>query len=48
MAISPCPNDTFMFDAIINRRIDLGGFDVKVDYMDIEQLNENLLILLLK
>lgn len=39
LAISPCPNDTFMFDAIINRRIDLGGFDVKVDYMDIEQLN---------
>ena len=39
MAISPCPNDTFMFDAIINRRIDLCGFDVKVDYMDIEQLN---------
>ena len=39
LAISPCPNDTFMFDAIINRRIDLDGFDVKVDYMDIEQLN---------
>ena len=39
LAISPCPNDTFMFDAIINRRIDLCGCDVKVDYMDIEQLN---------
>ncbi|MBO7186124.1 MAG: 1,4-dihydroxy-6-naphthoate synthase [Alistipes sp.] len=39
LAISPCPNDTFMFDAIINSRIDLDGFDVKVDYMDIEQLN---------
>ena len=39
LAISPCPNDTFMFDAIVNRRIDLDGFDVEVDYLDIEQLN---------
>ncbi|MBP6539971.1 MAG: 1,4-dihydroxy-6-naphthoate synthase, partial [Saprospiraceae bacterium] len=22
---SPCPNDTFMFDAIVNKRIDLQG-----------------------
>ncbi len=39
LAISPCPNDTFMFDAIINRRIDLDGFDIEVTYLDIEQLN---------
>lgn len=39
MAISPCPNDTFMFDAIVNGRIDLCGFDVEVNYLDIEQLN---------
>ena len=39
VAISPCPNDTFMFDAIINRRIDLDGFDIEVTYLDIEQLN---------
>lgn len=39
MAISPCPNDTFMFDAIVNRRIDLGDFDFEVSYLDIEQLN---------
>ena len=39
LAISPCPNDTFMFDAIVNRRIDLDGFDVEVTYLDIEQLN---------
>lgn len=39
LAISPCPNDTFMFDAIINRRIDLDGFDIDVTYLDIEQLN---------
>ena len=28
-----------MFDAIINHRIDLDGFDVEVTYLDIEQLN---------
>ena len=36
--ISPCPNDTFAFDAIINRRID-HDFDLDVDYKDIEELN---------
>ena len=39
IAISPCPNDTFMFDAIINHRIELNGFDIEIDYLDIEQLN---------
>lgn len=39
LAISPCPNDTFMFDAIINRRIDLKGMSFDVEYFDIEQLN---------
>lgn len=39
MAISPCPNDTFMFDAIVNRRIDVGALDIEVEYLDIEQLN---------
>ncbi len=37
--ISPCPNDTFMFDAIINKRIDTQGFDLEVEYHDIEELN---------
>lgn len=40
IAISPCPNDTFMFDAIINHRIELNEFDIEVDYLDIEQLND--------
>ena len=39
LAISPCPNDTFMFDAIVNKRIDLGDFEFEVTYLDIEQLN---------
>lgn len=41
LSISPCPNDTFMFDAIINRRIDLKGLDIEVEYHDIEVLNSH-------
>ena len=40
--ISPCPNDTFAFDAIINRRI-AHDFDLAVEYHDIEELNEGVL-----
>ena len=40
--ISPCPNDTFAFDAIINRRIN-HNFDLAVEYHDIEVLNEGVL-----
>lgn len=43
LSISPCPNDTFMFDAIINRRIDLRGLDIDVEYHDIEVLNSHAL-----
>lgn len=39
LAISPCPNDTFMFDAMLNGRIDTDGLQFEVDYLDIEQLN---------
>ena len=41
--ISPCPNDTFMFDAIINSRIDLKGMHFEVEYHDIEELNAGVL-----
>lgn len=41
LSISPCPNDTFMFDAIINRRIDLMRLDIEVEYHDIEVLNSH-------
>ncbi len=37
--ISPCPNDTFMFDALINGRIDTRGLSFEVEYHDIEELN---------
>ena len=39
LAFSPCPNDCFMFDAIVNRRIDLEGLDFSVTLADIEALN---------
>ncbi len=37
--ISPCPNDTFMFDALINNRIDTRSLNFEVKYLDIEELN---------
>lgn len=39
LSISPCPNDTFMFDAIVNGRIDCEGLSFEVEYHDIEELN---------
>ena len=39
LAFSPCPNDCFMFDAIVNRRIDLEGLEFDVRLADVEALN---------
>ena len=39
LAFSPCPNDCFMFDAMVNRRIDLEGLEFEVTLADIEALN---------
>jgi 1,4-dihydroxy-6-naphthoate synthase len=39
LGFSPCPNDCFMFDAIVHRRIDLEGLDFKVVMEDVEALN---------
>src|SRR5262245_62199644 len=39
IAFSPCPNDCFMFDAIVNRRIDTEGLEFDVRLADIEALN---------
>ncbi len=40
LGISPCPNDTFIFDAMINNRISTEGFSIKVCYEDVETLNK--------
>ena len=37
LAFSPCPNDCFMFDAIVNRRIDLEGLEFDVRLADVER-----------
>jgi 1,4-dihydroxy-6-naphthoate synthase len=42
VGISPCPNDTFAFHAIMERRIDLAGLDPEIQLLDIQQLNEGL------
>jgi 1,4-dihydroxy-6-naphthoate synthase len=39
LGFSPCPNDCFMFDAIVNKRIDLEGLDFTVRLADVEALN---------
>jgi len=43
LAFSPCPNDCFMFDAIVNRRIDLEGLEFAPHLADIEELNASAL-----
>lgn len=39
LGFSPCPNDCFIFDAIVHRRIDLEGLDFDVRLADVEALN---------
>jgi 1,4-dihydroxy-6-naphthoate synthase len=39
LSFSPCPNDCFMFDAIVHARIDLEGLAFDVRLADIEALN---------
>ena len=40
IAISPCPNDTFMFWAMLHRQVDTFGLSFSVEMRDIEQLNK--------
>jgi len=40
LGISPCPNDTFIFDALVNGRLDTGGLDLEVVHEDVETLNQ--------
>ncbi|MGJ1224483.1 menaquinone biosynthesis family protein [Sphingobacterium siyangense] len=39
LGFSPCPNDTFIFDALIHHKIDTKGLDFEVEYQDVETLN---------
>jgi 1,4-dihydroxy-6-naphthoate synthase len=40
LGFSPCPNDTFIFDALIHKKIDTEGLDFEVSYDDVETLNQ--------
>ncbi len=40
LGFSPCPNDTFIFDALVNHKIDTEGFEFEVMLEDVQTLNE--------
>lgn len=40
IGFSPCPNDTFIFDALVNKKIDCDGFEFDVALEDVETLNQ--------
>jgi 1,4-dihydroxy-6-naphthoate synthase len=39
LGFSPCPNDTFIFDALVNGKIDTGDFEFEVVLEDVQTLN---------
>ena len=39
LGFSPCPNDTFIFDALVHGRIDTEGLSFDVHLADVEELN---------
>lgn len=39
LGFSPCPNDTFIFDALANKKIDTEGFEFDIVLEDVETLN---------
>jgi len=43
LGFSPCPNDTFIFDALIHHKIDTEGLDFDVFFDDVETLNKKAL-----
>lgn len=43
LGFSPCPNDTFIFDALIHHKIDTEGLEFDVLFEDVETLNQKAL-----
>src|ERR1700749_133142 len=39
LGFSPCPNDTFIFDALVNNKIDTEGLVFEVVLEDVQTLN---------
>lgn len=40
IGLSPCPNDTFIFDALLHQKIDTQGLSFEPVFADVEELNE--------
>ena len=40
LGFSACPNDTFIFDALVHHKIDTEGLEFEVVFADVEQLNQ--------
>ena len=40
IGFSPCPNDTFIFDALVNNKIDTEGFEFEPVLEDVQTLNK--------
>lgn len=40
LGFSPCPNDTFIFDALVNKKIDTGGLSFEPVLEDVQTLNQ--------
>jgi len=40
LGFSPCPNDTFIFDALVNKKIDTEGIEFDLFLEDVETLNQ--------
>jgi 1,4-dihydroxy-6-naphthoate synthase len=40
LGFSPCPNDTFIFDALVNKKIDTEGLDFESVLEDVQTLNQ--------
>lgn len=40
LGFSPCPNDTFIFDALVNKKINTYGIDFDIVLEDVETLNQ--------
>jgi 1,4-dihydroxy-6-naphthoate synthase len=40
LGFSPCPNDTFIFDALVHQKVDTEGLEFDVILADVEELNQ--------
>ena len=41
LGFSTCPNDTFIFDAMIHQKVDTEGLEFDVVLADVEEWNKN-------